>query len=90
MLYEWPRLGKTLGLRPNGSPHHISYLLLGTVEVAEIMGEVETSSPVGAPKTRAGRRLVGLPRRVVGELEHHLDGYVANDPDAFDFTAPQG
>ena len=45
---------------------------------------------VGPPKTRASRRVVGLPRRVVGEVEHHLGRHVANDPGAFLFTAPPG
>jgi hypothetical protein len=60
------------------------------VEVAEIMSEVEGVVSVGPPKTRASRRTVGLPRRVVGELEHHLARHVDNDPAAFVFTAPQG
>jgi hypothetical protein len=42
----------------------------------------------GPPKTRAGRRTVGLPRAVVEELAAHLAG--PGDPEAFVFTAPQG
>ena len=41
----------------------------------------------GPPKTRAGRRTVGLPRAVVDELAPHL---ALAEPDAFVFTAPQG
>jgi len=43
---------------------------------------------MGPPKTRASRRMVGMPRFVVEELAAHLAG--ATDPEAFVFTAPQG
>jgi integrase len=65
-------------------------LLRGTVEVAEIVTEVEGRLGGGLPKTRAGRRTVGLPRRVVAELEQHLAAYTALGPDAPVFTAPAG
>jgi integrase len=65
-------------------------LLRGTVEVAEIITEVEGRLGGGLPKTRAGRRTVGLPRRVVAELEQHLAAYTAPGPDAPVFTAPAG
>jgi integrase len=65
-------------------------LLRGTVEVAEIVTEVEGRLGSGQPKTRAGRRTVGLPRRVVAELEQHLAAYTAPGPDALVFTAPLG
>jgi integrase len=52
-------------------------LLRGTVEVAEIITEVEGRLGGGLPKTRAGRRTVGLPRRVVEELDQHLAAYTA-------------
>jgi integrase len=65
-------------------------LLRGTVEVAEIVTEVEGRLGGGLPKTRAGRRTVGLPRRVVEELEQHMAAYTAPGPDAPVFTAPAG
>ena len=65
-------------------------LLRGTVEVAEIITEVEGHLGGGLPKTAAGRRTVGLPRRVVAELEHHMMTFTASGPDAFVFTAPAG
>jgi len=83
--YGGLRIGELAGLRRRRVD-----LIRGTVEVAEIMGEVEGVVSVGPPKTRASRRGVGLPRRVVGELQHHLQRYVANDPAAFLFAAPQG
>jgi integrase len=65
-------------------------LLRGTVEVAEIVVEVEGQLGAGQPKTRAGRRTVGLPRRVVAELEQHLATFTAPGPDAHVFPAPAG
>jgi integrase len=59
------------------------------VEVAEIVTEVGGVLRFGPPKTRAGRRTVGLPRAVVDELAAHLSGG-AVEADAFVFTAPQG
>jgi integrase len=58
--------------------------------VAEIVTEVEGRLGAGAPKTRAGRRTVGLPRRVVNELGDHLDRYTAPGATAPVFPAPQG
>ena len=63
-------------------------LLRGTVEMAEIVTEVGGVLRFGSPKTRAGRRTVGLPRAVVDELAAHLA--TLGDLDAFVFTAPQG
>jgi integrase len=65
-------------------------LVRGTVEVAEIVTEVEGRLGSGLPKTRAGRRTVGLPRRVVDELAEHMVAYTAPSPDAHVFTAPLG
>jgi integrase len=43
-----------------------------TVDVAETVVEVEGRLLFGPPKTRAGRRRIGLPRRVVDKLALHL------------------
>jgi integrase len=56
--------------------------------VAEIVTEVEGKLFFGLPKTRAGRRIVGLPRFITRELEAHLEG--AGDPSDHVFTAPNG
>ena len=40
--------------------------------MAEILAEVKGKLIAGPPKTRAGRRTVGLPPFVVRELEAHL------------------
>jgi integrase len=81
--YGGLRVGELAGLRRGRVD-----LLRGTVEVAEIVTEVGGVLRFGPPKTRAGRRTVGLPRAVVDELAAHLTG--SDDPEAFVFTAPQG
>jgi integrase len=84
--YGGLRTGELAGLRRGRID-----LLRGTVEVAEIVTEVGGVLRFGPPKTRAGRRTVGLPRAVVDELAGHLarTGGPA-DADAFFFPAPQG
>jgi integrase len=42
------------------------------------------------PKTDAGKRSVALPGSIVGEIEQHLEEYVAPDADAVVFTRPTG
>lgn len=54
--YGGLRLGELAGLR-----RHRVDLLRGTVAVAEIAVEVRGTVHVGQPKTKAGRRTVGLP-----------------------------
>jgi integrase len=81
--YGGLRVGELAGLRRGRVD-----LLRGTVEVAEIVTEVGGVLRFGPPKTRAGRRTVGLPRAVVDELAAHMGGL--DDPGAFVFTAPQG
>ena len=56
--------------------------------LAEILTEVKGRLIAGPPKTRAGRRIVGLPSFVVRELEAHLAA--AQRPSGHVFTAPGG
>ena len=63
-------------------------LLRGTVDVAEIVVEVNGQLYTGPPKTRAGRRTVGLPRAVVEELAAHMGP--VGPADAYVFTAERG
>jgi len=81
--YGGLRIGELAGLRRRRVD-----LLRGTVDVAEIVVEVRGELYVGPPKTRAGRRTVGLPRSVVAELAEHLGP--VGDPDAYVFTAEKG
>jgi integrase len=80
--YGGLRLGELAGLRRQRLD-----LLHGKVEVAEILVEVDGHLHVGPPKTRAGRRKVGLPPSVVRELESHLATWPGSE---LVFTAPEG
>jgi len=80
--YGGLRIGELAGLRRRRVD-----LLRGAVEVAEIVTEAEGVLRFGPPKTRAGRRTVGLPRSVVDELAAHL---VRAESEAFVFAAPEG
>jgi integrase len=62
----------------------------GTVKIAEVLIEVNGQLSFGTPKTKNSVRTVPLPRRVVKELQGHLDTYVDDDPDALVFTGPKG
>ena len=44
----------------------------------------------GAPKSRAGRRLVALPAPVTAELDRHLRRFTDRGEDAFVFTSATG
>jgi hypothetical protein len=55
---------------------------------ATILTEVKGKLTAGLPKTRAGRRTVGLPPFVVGELEAHLAA--VQRPGSHVVTAPVG
>ncbi len=80
--YGGLRIGELAGLRPARVN-----LLKGEVEIAEILVEVKGHLNFGPPKTRAGRRRVGLPRAVVDELALHLEKWPSEN---LVFTAPEG
>lgn len=61
----------------------------GEVDNAEIMVEVRGRASFGPPKTRAGRRIVGLPRSVARELGEHLARRPDPDSDLV-FQGPAG
>jgi integrase len=81
--YGGLRMGELAGLRRGRVD-----LLRGTVDVAEIVVEVHGHLYTGPPKTRAGRRTVGLPRAVVEELAAHMGP--VGPADAYVFTAERG
>jgi integrase len=81
--YGGLRIGALAGLRRGRVD-----LLRGTVTMAEIVTEVEGRLFFGLPKTRAGRRTVGLPRFVTRELEAHLAD--PGDPNGHVFTTRTG
>lgn len=63
--YGGPRRAELAGLRTARVN-----LPRGQLDIAEIMVEVQGRTTFGPPKTRAGRRIVGLPRSVATELAH--------------------
>ena len=81
--YGGLRIGELAGLRRGRVD-----LLRGTVDVAEIVVEVRGQLYTGPPKTRAGRRTVGLPRAVIEELADHMEAI--GPADAYVFTAERG
>jgi Phage integrase family len=81
--YGGLRIGELAGLRRRRVD-----LPRGTVDVAEIVVEVRGELYMGPPKTRAGRRIVTLPRSVVEELAELLGP--VGEADAWVFTADEG
>jgi integrase len=81
--YGGLRIGELAGLRQSRVD-----LPATAVTVAEILTEVKGKLIAGPPKTRAGRRTVGLPLFVVHELQAHLAA--AQRPSSHIFTAPGG
>ncbi|MCU1497270.1 MAG: putative integrase [Acidimicrobiales bacterium] len=79
------RLGELAGL----CRAHVD-LETGTIRIIENAVEVKGHIVRGAPKTRAGRRTVPLADTVAAALEHHLDSYTGDEPDAPVFAGSQG
>src|SRR4051794_15415314 len=65
--YGGLRIGELAALRRTAID-----LALGTVRVVETLSECRGIHEFGPPKTRAGRRTVGLPSIVVEELADHM------------------
>lgn len=65
-------------------------VLRGRVDVAETLSDVGGDLSFGTPKSKRSRRTVPLPRRIVGEVEQHMDRYVEPGPDALLFTTTEG
>ncbi len=84
-VYGGLRFGELAGLRRKRVN-----LLSGAVEIAEVLIEVNGQLSFGPPKTKNSVRKVPLPRRIVEELQRHLDSYVDEDPEALVFVGPKG
>ncbi len=87
-LATWCQLrrGEILGLRRSDVDLANSSL---RIEQSRVFLSDE-SSIVKSPKTRAGRRVIAIPRTVSDELEEHMARYVAKDPDALLVTNTRG
>ncbi len=64
--------------------------LRSCVAVVETLIEANGQLTFGPPKTKRSRRAVPLPRRVMRELEGHLDRYALSAPDSLVFSGPKG
>lgn len=66
-------------------------LVARTVRVREQLVELNHGEMVlGPPKSRAGKRVVGIPAVIVPELTEHLGAFVDDRPDAFVFLGAGG
>jgi integrase len=82
--YCGPRIGELIALRWSDFN-----LLKGTVSIVKNTTDVAGVLEDGPTKTKAGRRIVPVPERVVKELERHRELFPPG-PDDRVFTAPQG
>ncbi len=63
----------------------------GTVRVRAAYAERSTGEIIlGPPKSKAGRRIVGIPRVIIPELRHHLAVFAKADPGALAFPGAKG
>ncbi|SFK30958.1 Phage integrase, N-terminal SAM-like domain [Streptosporangium canum] len=63
----------------------------GTVRIRAAFVERSTGELVlGPPKSKAGRRIVGIPQGVIPALREHLATYVQDDPGALVFPGAKG
>ena len=66
-------------------------LTAGTVRVRAAYVERSTGEMlIGPPKSKAGRRIVGIPAAIVPDLTMHLHMYVKDEPGALVFPGVQG
>lgn len=68
-------------------------LVTGTVRVRAAFSQRRANGSavvLGPPKSRAGRRIVGIPRAIVPDLERHLAKFVGPQPGALVFCGPTG
>jgi integrase len=66
-------------------------LMTRTVRVREQLVELDGGDMVLCPpKSRAGKRVVGIPAAIITALREHLDTFVEDRPDAFAFLGAAG
>jgi integrase len=86
-LAAWCQLrrGEVLGLERRDVD-----MVHGSIRVERTANDVKGGIRLGPPKTQAGIRTVSVPPNIVPALEHHLDGFVAPDPQAPLLVGPEG
>ncbi|WP_440070456.1 tyrosine-type recombinase/integrase [Streptosporangium sp. OZ121] len=63
----------------------------GTVRIRAVFVERSTGGLVlGPPKSKAGRRVVGIPKDIVSALREHIATYVQDEPGALLFPGAKG
>jgi integrase len=63
----------------------------GTLRVRAAYAERSTGEIIlGPPKSKAGRRIVGIPRVILSDLRHHLATFAEPDPGALAFPGAKG
>ncbi|GLY13991.1 site-specific integrase [Kineosporia rhizophila] len=63
----------------------------GAIRIERGLVELSSGALVeGPPKSRAGRRVVALPRPIMAALTEHMDVYTKPGPDAYVFTGVKG
>ncbi|MFG6201419.1 tyrosine-type recombinase/integrase [Nonomuraea sp. JJY05] len=65
-------------------------LVAKTVRVRVAFVERSTGGLLGPPKSKAGRRTVGIPESIIPILKEDLDAYVQGEPGALMFPAAKG
>ena len=68
-------------------------LTAGCVQVRAAFSERRapgSAITLGPPKSKAARRVVGVPRAIIPDLREHLSAFVDPGPGALVFTAPAG
>jgi integrase len=81
--YAGPRIGELLALRWTD----VDFLRRTVTVSRKVIAITGAGLVEGATKTKAGRRTVTLPRRIVAELEQHRSAYPSP---ALVFTSPEG
>ena len=82
--YGGLRFGELAGLRRSKLDP-----VRGRVQIVESLVEANGRLSFGPPKTKRSLRTVPLPRRIVSEIEEHLEQYVVADHDSLVFTGPK-
>jgi integrase len=82
--YGGLRWGEVAGLRRRDID-----LVTNTISVTRKLGEVNGKLSFSAPKSRAGRRKVGIPSFVARSLAMHIDLYALPGADGLVVPAPK-
>jgi integrase len=80
------RWGEVTALRRADLDLHAGSVRVRVAHVERSTGEIL----LGPPKSRAGRRIVGIPQAILSLLREHLSAFVKDDPGALAFPGAMG